>query len=677
MKTSSAKKPLELGFLWHMHQPDYRDENGVIRMPWVFLHAIKDYYDMPWMLSKFPQLKASFNLTPPLIEQLKLYKEPLKHDYFLMLWHRDPDSLEKHEKEWLVKTCKSANYDTMVRPLPRYCELYDKAEMERDELIDLEMLFLLSWCGPYLRLNNTLVKRLLQQGSAYTCDDKRILLDILVRFVSGILPFYGRLLKRGQIALSTTPYNHPILPLLIDMKNVIRANENTPMPKDPLSMKEDAIEQVRRAVELYKETFGEEPVGFWPAEGAVDEESVEIYKSFGIQWIATDEAILFKSLKNQERSVLYHPYDFRGLHICFRDHALSDLLGFDYRFKAVEEAVGHFSSQLSSLFEKDAKSVFVILDGENAWEYYEQNGYPFFMALYEKLSEDSWCTTVTLDEVAQQESIPLEHLVPGSWIWGDFSTWAGHPEKNRAWELIFQTKRDVQKHAAELPPKIAEKITFHFLAAECSDWFWWYGDDHMTDFAQEFDTLFRQHLINIYELLDITTPSNLFTPIIEHHNVRSSLLEPQAHIYPMIDGRRSSFFEWIGCGIVDEKRIFSTMDRVRGPIEKIRFGHNDTMVFVAFEGEIERLKNASLVVVVEELSKTIHLPLSQTVQVEGIQMRIDTMIEIAIPRSLFDELSTVHLSFELEEEGKILQTLPGFGALEMDLDEDYSRHWYI
>ena len=677
MKPSVAKKPLELAFLWHMHQPDYRDENGVMRMPWVFLHAIKDYYDMPWMLSKFPELKASFNLTSPLIEQLKLYETPLENDYFLMLWHRDPDMLEEHERKWLVKTCKSSNYDTMVRPLPRYVELYDKEDMPREELIDLEMLFLLSWCGPYLRLNNTLVKRLLQQGRGYSCDDKRILLDILVRFIGGILPFYGRLLKRGQIALSTTPYNHPILPLLIDMENVTRANPNTPMPKNPLSLKEDAKEQVKCAVELYKETFGVDPVGFWPAEGAVDEESAEIYKSFGIKWIATDEAILFKSLKTQERSALYRPYDFKGLNICFRDHTISDLLGFDYRFKVSDDAVEHFFSELSSLHSQEAESLFVILDGENAWEYYAQNGYPFFMALYKKLSGHSWCTTVTLDEVAKRKNVPLEHLAPGSWIWGDFSTWAGHPEKNRAWELIFQTKRDVQKHASDIPPKIAQKIEFHFLAAECSDWFWWYGDDHTTDFAQEFDTLFRQHLINIYELLDIQTPSIFFTPIVENHSVRSSLLEPQAHIYPRVDGRRSSFFEWIGCGIVDEKRIFSTMDRVRGPIEKIRFGHNDTTVFIAFEGNIEGLKNASLVVIVEEISKTIRLPLSQLVQPEGIRMRIDTMIEIAIPRTLFESLSCVHLTFELEEKGKILQTLPGFGALEMDLDEDYSRHWYI
>jgi len=594
-----------------------------------------------------------------------------------MLWHQDPEALSDQEKKWLVKTCKSSNYDTMIKPLPRYLELYEKEEMNKEELIDLEILFLLSWCGSYLRLNNSLIQTLLKRERSYTDNDKQILLEVLIRFIAGILPFYASLLRSGQIALSTTPYNHPILPLLIDMENVVRANPHSKMPDDPLSLKEDAVEQVKRAVTLYKETFGQIPVGFWPAEGAVDEESVEIYKSLGIKWIATDEVILFKSLGTKERSKLYRLYNIKGLNIYFRDHALSDLFGFDYRFKPSDNAVKHFMSEMCSLISEEKKSVFVILDGENAWEYYQDNAYPFFMKLYENILENSWCQTVTMDEVAKKESTALKQLAPGSWISGDFSTWSGHPEKNKAWELIFQTKRDVLNYTCSISSEIAEKIKFHFLAAECSDWFWWYGDDHTTDFALEFDTLFRHHLISIYELLEIQAPSNLFTPVIENKSMASSLLKPQSYIYPQIDGRTSSFFEWIGCGIVDESRIFSTMDRVRGPIEKIRFGHNKTMVFIAFEGAIESLEKASLVLNIEELSKAIRLPLAKITQVEGVRMRISTIIEIAVPRKLFGDLQYVHLRFEIEEHGKMIQTLPGFGALEMNLDEDYVRDWYI
>lgn len=668
---------LELSFLWHMHQPDYRDAQGIMQMPWVFLHAIKDYYDMPWMLSKFPDMKASFNLTPSLIEQLKLYENPLENDYFLMLWHQDPQELSVKEKKWLIKTCKSSNYDTMIKPLPRYLELYEKEEMDKAELIDLEVLFLLAWCGPYLRFNNSLIKTLLTQKRRYTQNDKEELLDALTAFVAGILPFYTFLLKSRQIALSTTPYNHPILPLLVDMENVVRANPDTKMPDNPLSLKEDAVEQVRRAVILYKETFGEIPLGFWPAEGAVDEESVEIYKSLGIKWIATDEAILFKSLGTEERSRLYHPYNIKGLNIYFRDHALSDLFGFNYRFKPSEEAVGHFMSEISALVSKEKKTVFIIVDGENAWEYYQDNAYPFFMKLYEELSQNTWCQTTTMDKVTKTESTALDRLEPGSWIRGDFSTWAGHTEKNKAWEMIFQTKRDVLNFDRTIPSEITEKIKFHFLAAECSDWFWWYGDDHATDFSLEFDTLFRHHLISIYELLEIQAPANLFISLIENKSIASSLLKPQSPIHPQIDGRTSSFFEWVGCGVVYESRIFSTMDKVRGPVEKIRFGHNEMMVYVAFEGAIESLKKASLVLIIEELSKTIRLPLAQIAQVEGIRIGIGTMIEMAVPRKLFGDLQHVHLRFEIEAHGKMIQTLPGFGALEMDFDEDYSKNWYI
>ncbi len=671
------KAPLELSFLWHMHQPDYRDTQGIIQMPWVFLHAIKDYYDMPWMLSKFPDLKASFNLTAPLIEQLKLYADPLKNDYFLMLWHQDPEALSTQEKKWMIKICKSANYDNMIKPLPRYAELYEKEEMSKEELIDLEILFLLSWCGPYLRLNNSLIQTLLKQKRAYTANNKQMLLEVLVTFIAGILPFYASLLRSGQIALSTTPYNHPILPLLIDMENVLHANPYIKIPDNHLSLKEDAVEQVKRAIILYKETFGQMPVGFWPAEGAVDEESVEIYKSMGIKWIATDEAILFKSLGNHERSSLFRPYNIRGLNIYFRDHALSDLFGFNYRFKPFDKAVRHFMSEIFALVSEEKKSLFVILDGENAWEYYQENAYPFFMKLYENILKNPWCETVTMDEIAKEESTALYRLASGSWICGDFSTWVGHPEKNKAWELLFQAKRDMLGYTIPLSSEVAEKIKLHFLAAQSSDWFWWYGDDHSTDFALEFDTLFRHHLISIYELLGIQVPRDLFTPIIENKGTVSFLLKPQSYIYPQINGKIDSFFEWIGCGRVDENRIFSTMDKVRGSVEKIRFGHNETMVFIAFEGDIESLKKATLVLIIKELSKTIRLPLDQSGQIDEVCIQIDTIIEMALPRKVFESMQLVHLRFEIEEEGRIIQVLPGFGALEMNLNEDYTKNWYV
>ncbi|MBT8348595.1 MAG: glycoside hydrolase, partial [Sulfurovum sp.] len=539
---------LNLCFFWHMHQPDYRDSNGVMTMPWVFLHAIKDYYEMPWLLSRHKGLKATFNITPPLIEQLNLYSDPLRNDYFLSLWQMHPSELSEEARSWLIKTCKSTQYETMIKPIENFDILYHYEHLNDAELIDFQMLFMLAWCGNYLREENSLVKALFHKAKGFTQEDKTNLLKELCDFVSTILPFYARLQKECVISLSTTPYNHPILPLLLDMNNAKRANAHTTLVDNPLSLREDAIEQVERSIALYEETFGMEPTGFWPAEGAVDEESISIYKERGISWIATDEAILFRSLEDDTRANLYRPYVYNEMTIGFRDHGLSDLIGFNYRFKSGEDASEHFMQVVEPIrhTQKDA-TVFVILDGENAWEFFENNAFDFFTALYTRFSQTLWCHTVTMDEVSQIPSPgKLEKLAPGSWIHGNFDTWSGHSEKNRAWELIYQTRRDVDNYNGEVSSKVAEQVKFHFLASECSDWFWWYGDDHVTEFGLEFDALFREHLITIYHLMHIQPPADLFIPIISHKSTVSFLVKPQSSISPTVNGKNDSFFDWIG-----------------------------------------------------------------------------------------------------------------------------------
>ncbi|MFA6136581.1 MAG: glycoside hydrolase family 57 protein [Sulfurimonas sp.] len=673
-------KTMKLSFLWHMHQPDYRDDEGVMKMPWVFLHAIKDYYDMPWILSTFPNLKATFNLTPSLIEQLKLYSEPLKYDYFLQLWSKHPSELSFAEKEWVIKICKSPNYETMIKPMPRYSELYTLETFSEEKFLDLQMQFMLAWCGNYLRQNSEVVKNMLQKGGGYSMQDKSLLLDTLTLFTREILPFYKSLLKKGTIAIATTPYFHPILPLLIDIDNVQKANIHTKPPSNKLSFKSDAITHVKRAIALYKETFDADPIGFWPAEGAVDTESVKIYKSEGIKWIATDETILFKTLESKSRESLYKLYSYDDVCIAFRDHTISDLFGFDYRFKPSIEAVENFINTIEPIAWSDEdKTLFIILDGENAWEYYPQNGYPFFTQLYEKLSNLSWCQTVTMDELLGDKAVSLSTLATGSWIGGDFSTWSGNVEKNRAWELLFQTRRDVDNYSHAIDEKSAKLIENHFLAAQCSDWFWWYGDDHFTEFSMEFDSLFRKHLINIYKLLNMQPPADLFEPIKEHKSTASFMVKPQAPIYPKIDGKLSSFFEWIGCGFIDESRLFSTMDRARGPIQTIRYGHNESMVYISFYGDIEQLKGeqSTLELIIEELSESIILQLNKNEQPFGITIGLGSSFEIAIPKTLFAKMQKVHLRFEITEDKKIIQTLPGFGALKVQLNEDYSSSWFV
>jgi len=235
-----------------MHQPDYRDAKGIMQMPWVFLHAIKDYYDMPWMMARHDELKATFNITAPLIEQLKLYYGGVEYDKFLSLWSCEPHFLKEDEREWVIKICKSTQFDTMVSPFKRYKELYNQEHFNDLELVDLEILFMLSWCGVYLRQNSHVIKRLIEKGSGFNHDDKTLLLDELCDFISNIFGYYSKLHDEGIISLCTTPLNHPILPLLLDMNNALKANPNTNIPKDFISLKDDALKQVKKAKELFK-----------------------------------------------------------------------------------------------------------------------------------------------------------------------------------------------------------------------------------------------------------------------------------------------------------------------------------------------------------------------------------------------------------------------------------------
>ena len=664
-----------------MHQPDYRGSDGVMSMPWVFLHGIKDYYEMPWLLSRHKGIKASFNITAPLIEQLNLYSEPLKNDYFLSLWHKDPSELAEEQRAWLIKTCKSTQYETMVQPIEHFKLLYNKEELSDDELLDFEVLFMLAWCGNYLRKENKTVKKLFKQEKHYSQKEKTELLECLTEFIKTILPFYSSLQKEGVISLSTTPYNHPILPLLLNMNNAKYANEHTTIVDNHISLRDDAIEQVDRSIALYEETFGAKPTGFWPAEGAVDEESVVIYKERGISWIATDEAILFRSLENDNRANLYKPYDFNGVSIGFRDHVLSDLIGFNYRFKSGKDASEHFIEMVEPIAKaNDNSTVFVILDGENAWEFFGNNAYDFFTALYSRFSSTSWCNTVTMDEASKIKSRgTLEKLAAGSWIHGNFDTWSGHSEKNRAWELIYQTKRDYAHHKENVTAQVAKEVQFHFLAAECSDWFWWYGDDHVTDFGLEFDALFREHLINIYNLLHMHPPVELFIPIVSYKTQASFLLKPQSSISPLIDGKDSSFFEWLGSGSIDESKLYSTMDRVRGPIEKINYGQDDKNIYLAFQGDMEVFKKSKfqLELIIEETGEAIIFNIHNNYDQDGVIVAIDERMEVELSKLHCKDYKQVHLRFEILQGKEIVQTMPGYGALAMNLEDDYTANWFV
>ncbi len=656
-----------------MHQPDYRDSNGVISMPWVFLHAIKDYYDMLWIVSLHSGANVTFNITPTLIEQLEMYKRGCECDRFIRLLLKDVDMLTLEERAYLNKLCRTSNVETMVKPLRGYAELFGMGSLEGKQLRDLEVFYLLSWCGTYLRKYSDIIASLLNKGGSFSEDDKAELVEELLKFVEGILPYYGRLYSEGRIELSTTPYAHPILPLLIDVNEARAANPLTVTPDNAFSLADDALLHVERSKEVFAEVFGGAPRGFWPAEGGVSERAVNMLHKMGGEWCATDEAVFFRSIGVEDRTQLYKPCVFNGMRLFFRDRVLSDRVGFVYKMWSEHKAVEDFVEYVGSL--NSGSLITCILDGENPWEFYPDNGFGFLNALYSRVSGEF--DMVKLGDVGG-EYVELEHLAPGSWINGDFSTWIGHPEKNRAWEILFDTRRDYMRHKQGGD----DDVINHFLVAECSDWYWWYGDDHATSFKVEFDTLFRSHLVAVYKAIGVNPPANLLVPIVRNRKTVAYINKPKFPISPVINGVFDSFFEWLGAGVVDEARWFSTMD-ARFPIKRLYYGCDDRNVYVALEGDVESIARGRIIVIVGDSEKSIVLPVSrQLVRVypkddRCVAIVSREVVEMSIDRRLFGTAETARLRMEVEVDGSVIQILPGFGYLEINLKEDYARNWFV
>jgi len=539
-----------LTILWHMHQPFYYYE-GKIHLPWVFLHAIKDYYDMANIASEY-NVKVSFNLTSSLLLQL----DNLENDYFLELLRKK--ELNDKERDFVLNIIKSIYVDTMVKPYEEFLSLFNKKHLNKKELINLEVFFLLAWCGEYLK-NQNFIKNYLQK-SDFTYNEKLQLIDYLLEFTKKIIPLYKSLKKKGKIRITTTPFSHPILPLLFDMTNAKKANPNTTLPKIYFSLREDALLHIKKAKEIYKKYFDEYPFAFWPAEGSISEEVIEAFSKENIKYTFSGDDVINKMQKSH-----FKAYKFKDVNILFRDRYLSDLIGFNYKYFEVEDAVNHFKREIESRKGK----ITVILDGENAWEYYKKP-YEFLHSFYKMLENEN---TKFFDEVEVDEELKKAPL--GSWINGDFNTWVGDEEKNRAWEVLFMAKKDIKEDE-------------EFLYAEGSDWFWWYGEGHSSNQDEIYDLIFRNCLMDIYKKHNLKIPAFLLTPITN----KKSYFKPQTFlISPKIDGE-TDFFEWIGSGEIKEN-----FGALAASIPKIYYGIDEENLYLRIDDKEYKflgLKNKSL-----------------------------------------------------------------------------------
>lgn len=592
---------MKLCILWHMHQPFYKNlVSGRYEMPWVRLHGTKDYYDMVAILDNFPKIKQTFNLVPSLLEQIEEYAGGEAVDDHLELSQKDAAVLTNTDKSSILAHFFKANYATMIKPYKRFNELHknkDKALQSFDDQdwLDLQVWSNLTWIDPIFRSENP-IKSLFKKGRGFTEDDKKALLKFQQDIMARIIPKYKEVAQRGQVELSVTPYFHPILPLVYDTEIARQSVPQISLPEYRYNHPEDAEAQVLMAIDYFEKRFGFKPRGMWPSEGSVAEQIIPILAKAGIQWIATDEEILSLSLGRGVRGggddsiissgELYKPYKLQvngaEINIFFRDHALSDLIGFVYSRMDAEDAARDFINKLEAVdsnFKRNNQSecmVCVALDGENAWEYFPDDGRKFLEAFYAALTNHPTIKSATCSEILGNngQPTPLKKLHPGSWINHDFGIWIGHYEDNKAWDLLFEAREKLSEHHNDSKiPDVDRKLALkEIYIAEGSDWCWWFGDEHNSPDNDRFDLLYRSHLINVYKLLGADVPPELYEPIRTDY-IRSHLIEPIDFIKPTLDGKITHYYEWASAGFFDCRKAGSTMHKADRRLNAIYYGY--------------------------------------------------------------------------------------------------------
>lgn len=607
------ERPLYISFVWHMHQPYYKDPlTGEISMPWVRLHGVKDYYNMAHILEGFPKIRQTFNLVPSLIDQLQEYASgKFPDEKFLNISLKPAKDLSPEDKEFIILNFFMANWGNMIYPIPRFYDLLLKRgkfvnavlakrvinNFNTQDYLDTQVLYNLCWFDPTYVKNDPGLKGLLDKGSKFAEEDKSLVIKKQVEVIKKIIPAYKSMQESGQIEVSVSPYYHPIMPLLCDTNLAKMGMPHAPMPQKRFLHPEDAKQQVERAVKRYKDVFGVNPKGMWPSEGSVSEEILPILMENGINWIATDEDVLLKSLgKPKTAELLYRPYllkrDKGQVNIIFRDHGFSDAVGFIYQNVSAPQAVNEFVSNLHRVrqalerFKSGNFLVSVILDGENAWEYYPNNGRDFLSLLYLRLSEEDPLlkTTTVSDFIKNNPSRnEIEWLYPGSWINSNYSIWIGQEEKNTSWDYLSTTREDLinfqmDPHHGPEYKEILKRAWEEIYIAEGSDWNWWYGPQNSSANDEEFDRIYRKHLSNVYTLIGRSAHECLKMPIIAKAARPSR--SARGILKPTIDGYDTTYYEWLEGACFDVGTIGGTMHRAQSIIQRISCGFDLQTLFI-------------------------------------------------------------------------------------------------
>jgi alpha-amylase/alpha-mannosidase (GH57 family) len=571
---------LRVILLWHQHQPFYKDlVTGEYRLPWVRLHALKDYYGMVKLLDEFPNVHQNFNLVPSLMVQIQDYVAGTAQDPFLSVAAKPAKDLSADERRFALQYLFQANAQNLIGRYPRYQELWQRFREHGDhperaeryfqpqDFTDLQVLSQIAWFDEFF-LEEKDVAAVVAKGRNYSLDDQRLVIARERELLGKVLPAHAEAAKKGSIEISATPFYHPILPLVCDTSAGAISSPGLPLPQLRFRHPEDAREQLVRGLDLHEKVFGLRPKGVWPSEGSVSEEVLAIASSVGIQWMATDEGVLGRSTglffsrdgggrlpaNLAERLYNIHRYEngSTAMHLVFRDHTISDLIGFVYSGMPPADAARHLIANIKDAAKpvltagRDAV-VSIILDGENAWEYYPKSGREFLRRFYDALQQEPKLEAVTISEaIARHKNFSkMTSLVPGSWINANFNVWIGAPEDNRAWDYLGHAREFYAQNAARAG-EAQRKVSFdEILISEGSDWNWWYGPEHHSANDRDFDELYRKHLSNVYQALGASPPDYLAQPIIGAE-VRPSFVPQTAYIHPRVTGDKVRYFEWMG-----------------------------------------------------------------------------------------------------------------------------------
>lgn len=551
MTSNRSTTSLSVVFLWHMHQPEYRDpRDGVYQQPWTYLHAFKDYADMAAHLERWPEARVVVNFVPILLEQLADYAGQIERYRQtgeitqlrdpMLVGLAEPAAVTGERRLAVLRGLLRANRERMIErfdPFSRLVaaaeQLLDTADPGRyasDALIgDLSVWYHLAWAGETLRQGDARLRALLSVEAGFDASARRTLLDVIGETIGDLFDRYRRLADRGQIELSMTPYAHPILPLLQDLRAGLEAEPDAPSPRAEVypDGEERARWHIRHGREVFRRLLGREPAGCWPSEGAISEATVRLLDEAGFAWTASGQQVLRNSLSHAHQSLHCEHRVFarpgQSLRLFFRDDGLSDRIGFDYQNWHADDAVDDLAQHLTSIADScahlgiEAPVVPIILDGENAWEHYPDNGFWLLDGLYKRLSGHPRIEMTTFSDVLERrpEPVVLEALVAGSWVYGNLATWVGEPAKNRAWDRLVEARRSYieaesrGRWSQETRARNAQQLA----VCEGSDWFWWFGDDNPAEATRDFDRLFRLQLARLYELLERPAPPDLDEPI--------------------------------------------------------------------------------------------------------------------------------------------------------------------